>query len=164
MAVRAAGVELHGQLGASAAFPRDLHGSLSLLGVDGHDDLVDQCAQQLLAVAIGRRVRRPEAREVTRDVCEREPLLVGERLWAGVLEPDQLAALALDCGERVFELALQRASDEPVLWLARVELSLCPLGLILSSLQRQALTGQQLPRADPRARGSRRRSRPPRLA
>ena len=41
-------------------------------------------------------------------------------------------------------LRSKRAGDEPVLGLARVELALGPLGLILGALQREALTGEQL--------------------
>ena len=60
------------------------------------------------------------------------------------LERGELAALALEQRERLLELALQRARDEPVLRLARVELALGALGLELGALDREALTGQPL--------------------
>jgi len=58
-----------------------------------------------------------------------------------VLDRGEPATLALGGGEWLLELALQRPRDEPVLWLARVELAAGPLGLILRSLEREPLTG-----------------------
>jgi hypothetical protein len=105
-AVRAAGVELDRQLAASAALPRDLDRRLALLSVNGHDDLCDQGAQQLLAVAIGCRVRRPQPREVTCDASQRVTLGLREGVGSGVLDRDQLPALVLDRGQGVFEPSL----------------------------------------------------------
>jgi hypothetical protein len=50
-----------------------------------------------------------------------------------VLEPAQLAALALDRRQRLLERALERARDQPVLGLARVELAARALGLVLGA-------------------------------
>lgn len=72
----AARVQLDRQLGARAALPGDLDVGAPLGGVDGDDDVADQRAQELLAVAVGRRLGVPEAREVTREPRERAALLI----------------------------------------------------------------------------------------
>jgi hypothetical protein len=74
----------------------------------------------------------------------RATLASATRSWPGVLERDQLSALPLDLGERVLKLALQRAGNETVLRLARVELPLSPLSFVFGALECEALTGEQL--------------------
>jgi hypothetical protein len=82
VAVRPAGVELDGQLGARTAVSRDLHAGVSRVSVDSHHDLADQRAQQLPAITIGGCVRGPQPREVARDVRERCPFLGAARIPA----------------------------------------------------------------------------------
>ena len=64
--------ERDGELGDRAAFPADRDGRAALLALDVEDDLLDQAAQQLLAVAVGGARRGPHAAEVC---AERQQLL-----------------------------------------------------------------------------------------
>ena len=52
--------------------------------------------------------------------------------------------LALESRERLLQRMLERAADEPVLRLARVELPSCAVGLVLRALDREALPGKPL--------------------
>ena len=61
-----------------------------------------------------------------------------------MLESAELAALAFDERERVLELALERARDEPMLGLAGVELTAGALGLVLGAFDGEPLTGEAL--------------------
>src|SRR5436190_1584451 len=56
--------ELNDELADRAATPAHGHGRLELLAGDVEGHVFDQCAQQLLAVAVGRRGCRPDAAEV----------------------------------------------------------------------------------------------------
>ena len=130
--------------------------------VDGHDDLADQRAQQLLAVAVGGRLGRPQPREVAGDPPERLTLGGCERLGPAALELGELAPLALELAERGLERRFERAGDEPVLRLARVVLPLRAVGFELGALDRESLAGEPLlvllaraPRSPVRRRGSR---------
>ena len=134
----------HGQLGPGAAFPDDLHLGTARLLVDRDDHLGDQRAQQLLAVAGGRRVGRPEAREVADQPGERLALSLGERFGAAGLELGELASFALELRQRGLQPGFERAGDEPVLGLARVELALRAAGFELGPLDREPLAGQAL--------------------
>ena len=143
-ALGAAGVEAHAEFGAGAAFPADLDVGALVGGMDGDDDVADERAQQLLAVAVGRRRRVPQPRQVAREPRERGALVVGQRRRAGLLERGELAALALDGGQRVLERAFEGAGDEAVLGLAGVELAARAVGLELGALEREALAGEPL--------------------
>ena len=72
------------------------------------------------------------------------PLGGGERLGAARLELGELAAFALELRERLLQPRLERARDEPVLGLARVELALRAAGFELGALDREPLAGQPL--------------------
>ena len=138
-------LSLHRQLAARAALPADLDGRLALLGVHGHDDLADQRAQQLLAVAVGCRVRRPQPRKVARESAPARDARLGERLRAGRARARSVSrALARPRSSASSSLRSKRAGDEPVLRLARVELPLGPLGFIFGALHREALADEQL--------------------
>jgi len=65
-----------------------------------------------------RRLGRPQARQVAGEAAERRALPVGERVRAGPLECDELAALALGLGERLLPCPLERAGDEAAAALA----------------------------------------------
>jgi hypothetical protein len=142
--LRAAGVEAHGQFGAGAALPADLDVGAPVGGLDGDDHVADERAQQLLAVAVGRRRRVPQPRQIARQPRESGPFVVGQRRGPSLLERGELAALALDGRERVLERSFEGARDEPVLGLARVELASRAIGLELGALDGEALAGEPL--------------------
>src|SRR6188472_2692926 len=144
LALGAAADQRHAQRGARAALPDDLDLGATRLVADGDDDLGDQRAQQLLAVTRGRGLGRPQARQVARDARERLALLGTQRFRAAAFELGELAALALQRGQRQFEPAFERARHEPVLGLAGVELAPRPLGLELGALDGEPLTVQAL--------------------
>ena len=136
--------ERHAQLGPGAAFPLHLDVGAALVVMGGDDHLADQRAQQLLAVAIGRRRGGPQPRQVVRESGERFALGVAQCDRAGALELGELAVLALELGERLLQRVFEGASDEPVLRLARVELPPCAVGLVLGALDREPLPGETL--------------------
>ena len=108
------------------------------------------------------RRRVPQPRQIAREPRERGALVVGQRRRPGLLERGELAALALDGGERVLERAFEGAGDEAVLGLAGVELAARAVGLELGALDGEALAGEPLvvlvmQLARPRRRSRRRR-------
>ena len=86
----------------------------------------------------------PEAREVADQPGERSALGIGERLGAAGLELGELASFALELRQRGLEAGFERARDESVLRLARVELALRAAGFELGPLDREPLAGQAL--------------------
>ena len=64
-------------------------------------------------------------------------LLVGQRVRASGGDVGHRVLGAADLGEPLLPLALERARDEPVLRLARVELAAGALGVDLRSLELQ---------------------------
>ena len=135
--------QLDAELAARAALPEDLDLGDVLRAADGDDDLADQRAQQLLAVAVGGRLGRPEHGQVARQARQRASLEVGQRRRPGVLERGERALLALDRPVSASSsLRFQGAGDEAVLGLAGVELAVRAVGLELGALEREALAGQ----------------------
>jgi hypothetical protein len=132
------------QLGARAAFPLDLDLRPPGLLADRDGDLVEQRAQELLAVARRRGRCLPQPRQVTSNPREGVALGGGERLRSAALELGELAALALEILRRGLEPGLQRAGDEPVLGLAGVKLAPRPPGFELRALDREALADESL--------------------
>jgi hypothetical protein len=137
-------LEREAQLGARAAFPLHFDGGASLGLVGGDDHLADQRAQQLFAIPIGRCLGGPQARQLASERNERDAFLLGQCRRAGAVQLGELPALALDGGERFLQRALERASDEPVLGLARVVLALRAAGFVLGALDRESLAGEAL--------------------
>ena len=71
--------------------------------IGGHDHLADQRAQQLLAVAVGGRLGRPEHGQLSREPHECLPFVITQGGRAGALERGDLAVLALEVRERLFQ-------------------------------------------------------------
>ena len=136
----------HGVLGDGAALPHDpqLGGVLLGFAVDGHDDVGEDRAQQLLALAVAGGGRVEHLAQVRAGMPAPRDLLVGERVRALGGDLGHGALGAADVGEALLPFALQRARDEPVLRLAGVELAAGALGVDLRALE------LQLGRAHPR--------------
>jgi hypothetical protein len=84
----------HGQPGARAALPDDLHLRPPRRLLDGDDHLADECAEQLLAVTRGDGLGCPQPREIPGEPDERLPFgwgvvfpRFGGHLSAGVERP-----------------------------------------------------------------------------
>ena len=101
------------------------------------DHFLDQAAQQLLAVAVGGRGRRPDAAEVGAERQQLLALVLGERPRALLLAQRELGLGLGELCERVLPVALQAAGDEPVLGLDLAIAALGPLGLVLGALDLQ---------------------------
>jgi hypothetical protein len=143
-ALRSAPGEPDLQFGAGAAFPDDLDLGPPWFLAHRDGDLADQRAQQLLAIARGRRRRIPQPRQVTRDASERFALGRRQRLRSAALELGELAALALELRQRGLEPGFERAGDESVLGLAGVELAPGAACFKLGALDREPLPGESL--------------------
>ena len=124
-------------LGDRVAFPHDLQlcGVLLCFAIDGHDDVGEDRAQQLLALAIGGGRRVEHFAQVSACLPAPGDLFVGERVGAlgGDIDPGALGAP--DLGETLFPFVFQGAGDEPVLRLARVELAAGAVGVDLRALE-----------------------------
>ena len=133
-------------LGGLAAFPADAQLRGVLLGgaVDGDDDVGEDRAQQLLAVAVGGGGRVEHLAQVGAGAAAPGDLLLGERVRALGRHLGQVAFGGAHRGQPLFPFALQRAGDLPVLGLAGVELAPRALGVDLRALE------LQLGRAHPR--------------
>src|SRR5215211_838927 len=125
------------QFGDRAAFPADRDRRAALFTHDVEDHFLDQAAQQLLAVAVGRGGRRPDAAEVG---SQRQQLLAlgrGERPRALVLAQREFGLGVSELCERLFPVAFEAAGDEPVLGLDLAVAALCALGLVFGSIDLQ---------------------------
>ena len=116
----------------------------SEVAVDGHDDVGEDRAQQLLALAVAGGGRVEHLAQVRAGTAAPRDLLVGERVRALGRDLGQRALGGADLGEALLPFALERAGDEPVLGLAGVELAPGALGVDLRALE------LQLGRAHPR--------------
>jgi hypothetical protein len=128
----------HRVLGDRAALPHDaqLGGVLFALAVDGHDDVGEDRAQPLFALAVAGSWRVEDCAQVRAGTPAPRDLLVIERVGAlgGDLGHDALGAT--DVGEALLPFAFQRAGDEPVVRFAGVELLAAgALGVDLRALE-----------------------------
>src|SRR6188472_2286261 len=129
--------ERDGELGDRAAAPANGQRRAALRARDVEDYLLDQAAQELLAVAVGGRRCGPHAAEVG---SEPEQLLAfgrGERAGALALAHGELGLGGLKRCERLLPFALQAAGDEAVLGLDSAVAPLGALRLILGALDLQ---------------------------
>jgi hypothetical protein len=129
-------VEANGLLGAFAAQPHEFDGSGVVFAVDLEDDVVQECAQQLLSVLIGCGVSVPDRAEVAGEPAQRA-LGVRVRRWSLALKIAEGSAAVIDLGQRLLKRALERSGDEPVLGLTGIELASAPAGLKLGVLDSQ---------------------------
>ena len=131
--------ERHAVRGDGSALPHDpqLRGVLLGFAVDGHDDVGEDRAQQLLAFAIAGGGRVEHLAQVRACVPAPRDLLVGQRVRASRGDVGKSVLGVADLGEPLLPLALERARDEPVLRLARVELVSGAFGVDLRALELQ---------------------------
>jgi hypothetical protein len=126
--VAAGARQRHAVLGDRAALPDDAQIGLVVLAVDGDDDLGDDRAQQLLALAVAGGGRLEDLAQVGAGAPAPGDLLVGERRRAPRAGRRERLLGAADLGQALLPLALQRARDEPVLGFAGVELATRAVG------------------------------------
>jgi hypothetical protein len=109
----------------------------ALGAVDGHDHVGEDRAQELLALAVAGGGRVEHFAQVSAGLPAPGDLLVVERVGALGCDLGHGALGAADRGQPLLPFALQRARDEPVLRLARVELASGALGVDLRALELQ---------------------------
>jgi hypothetical protein len=117
-----------------AALPHDPHAMALVLGAQLH--LVDQCAQESLAIPSRRRRRAPDRLEVLAERL-RSRQLVGRQRTSLLAHPGRLGAHRLQLLQPLVPAPLQLARDGPVLRLDRHVLPLGPLHLVLGLLDLQ---------------------------
>ena len=121
--------------------PRTLRRRRRSRGVDGDHSRPQACA----AVPCGHDrwcLRGPQLWQLAREAGQRAALVLGERRGPACSSAASARCSRSTLGERLLELALQRAGDKTVLGLARVELALRAAGLELRALEREAPAGQ----------------------
>jgi hypothetical protein len=99
--------------------------------VDGHDDVGDDRAQQLLAFAIAGAGRIEYLAQIGARPAAPGDLLAGERVRARGGHVGQVALGGTDCGQALLPFALECAGDEAVLRFASVELAAGAVGVDL---------------------------------
>ena len=126
------------ELGDRAATPAERDRRAALLADHVEDDFLDQCAQQLFAVAVGGRRRGPNTPEVGAEREQSFALGRGEGARALVLAQLKLGLRGVKRGQRVLPVAFQTARDEAVLGLDLAVASLRSVGVVSGALDLQA--------------------------
>ena len=125
------------ELGDRAATPAQGDRRAVLLADHVEDDFLDQRAQQLFAVPVGRRRRGPNTPKVGAEREQSFALGRGEGARALVLAQLKLGLRGVKRGERVLPVAFQPARDEAVLGLDLAVASLRTVGVVLGALDLQ---------------------------
>ena len=133
-----------GQLGDRPAFPAQDQVSVPAVVVAVHGDvhLVQQGAQQLLAVLIGGGRRVPDGLQVVAEGQDRGALGGGERGGAGCLAAGQLGLGGGQLGEGFLPGGFQAAGDQPVFRVDGLVAALGPGGLVAGLLDLAPVLGQ----------------------
>jgi hypothetical protein len=132
-------VERDREFGVRAALPEEFKARVVLLAVDGEDNVLEQAAQELVAVSVGGRGRLSDAGEIGGEARERLSLLVAEGRGAAAFELAGNALLSVEFGQRGFERVLEGAGDEPMLGFAGVVLAARAFGLVGGAFDGEAL-------------------------
>jgi hypothetical protein len=106
--------QLDGQLAGLAAAPAQQQPGAGGVAVDGDDNLLQQGAQQLLAVPVGGGRRLPHQADVAAQGSDGGPLGGGQGLGAALLAAGQLGLGRGDLGELGLPVALQPPGDQAV--------------------------------------------------
>ena len=135
-------LERDGQLGDRAAFPaqQQVGAAFGVVAADGDVDLVQQGAQQLLAVLVGGGGRVPDLVQVVAEGQDRVPCSAAVRA-AGrcCLAAGQLVPASASCLQRGVPLGFQAAGDQPVLRVDRAVAALGAAGLVAGLLDLAAV-------------------------
>src|SRR6266545_679876 len=130
--------QLDDQLAGVAAAPAQQQPGAGGVAVDGDDDLLEQGAQQLLAVPVGGGRRLPHQAHVAAQGGDGGPLGGGQRLGAALLAAGQLGLGRRDLGELGLPVALQPAGDQAVVGVDGQVAPLGQPGLVVGALDFQA--------------------------
>jgi len=114
-------------LGEESAAPMQRQMRVVLLTLHFQRNIVEQRAQQLLAIAITRGVRRPDTLEIFAEREDRVAFLARDGAWSRVLSFGELVFSGLQFLQSVLPLSLKPARDQSVL---RIHGAIAPLGTL----------------------------------
>ena len=100
-----------------AALPAQREVGCSLVALDLDDDLLEQCPQQLLPVTRRGRCRVPDGGKIGSECEQTVALVLGEHAWTFLFAARKLGLGGFECAQALLPLALQAASDQPVVWI-----------------------------------------------
>ena len=100
-----------------AALPAQREVGCSVVALDLYDDLLEQCSQQLFPVTRRGRCRVPDGGKIGPEREQTVALLLGEHAWTLQFAACKLGLGGFECAQALLPLALQAASDQPVVWI-----------------------------------------------